>query len=237
MINRKTIYIGKVFGIPIDVDYSWFFIFILLSWLLAANYFPVHYPGWAALSYWLLGCFTALFLFVSVLLHELGHSLVARYFKIPVQNIVLLIFGGISQFKRNPKNALQEFWVALAGPLVNIILWAVFYYAAPLVKPFAMLSAFFKYLAYINLILAVFNLIPGFPLDGGKVLLAVVWSFNHNLRKATIIAANVGRLFAFLFIFWGAMSILTGNIYDGLWLIFIGWFLESAASVQIHKQP
>ncbi len=235
MVHKKSTYIGRVFGIPIDVDYSWYFIFILLTWLLSAQYFPVHYPNWTNLTYWILGSLTSLFLFVSVLLHELGHSAAAKFFKIPVTKITLMIFGGIAQIARNPKKAGQEFWIAISGPVVNLILWAVFHSLASLFSSVSGIYAFCTYLAYINIVLAVFNLVPGFPLDGGKVLLALIWGFNHNLKKATIIAANIGRIFAFLFILWGALSITIGDIYDGLWLIFIGWFLDSAAAVEIHK--
>jgi len=131
MVHKKSTYIGRIFGIPIDVDYSWYFIFILLTWLLSTQYFPVHYPNWTSLMYWLMGSLTSFFLFFSVLLHELGHSAAARFFKIPVTNITLMIFGGIAQIARNPKKAGQEFWIAISGPLVNFILWAVFHYMAP----------------------------------------------------------------------------------------------------------
>ncbi len=234
-MHQKSINIGKIFGIPIEIDYSWFYVFVLFTWLLAAEYYPAHYHNWTTVTYWILGFITSILFFASVLLHELGHSLVARYFKIPVDDIVLLIFGGISKIKRNPQSPAQEFWIVLAGPLMNILLWALFLLTAPLVKNSAQLYALFTYLAYINLILGIFNLIPGYPLDGGKVLLAVVWAVNHDLKKATIISANVGRFFAFLFIFLGSFIILTGDIFDGLWLIFIGWFLESAAASQVHR--
>ncbi len=235
-MHRKTINIGRLFGIPIEIDYSWFYMFFLVTWLLAAEYFPAHYHGWSTEMYWMLGLVTSILFFVSVLLHELGHSLVARFFGIPVDDIVLLIFGGISKIRRNPKTPGQEFWMVLAGPLVNIALWAIFMTLAPLVRFSEPLYALFTYLAFINLILGIFNLIPGYPLDGGKALLAIIWATNHDLQKATIIAANVGRFFAYLFIFLGLFFIFAGDIWDGLWLAFIGWFLESAAATQVHKE-
>ena len=235
-MHQKTIKIGRLFGIPIEIDYSWFYMFFLVVWLLADEYYPAHYHDWLPVMYWVMGTITSLLFFFSVLLHELGHSLVARYFGIPVDDIVLLIFGGISKIRRNPQTPAQEFWIVLAGPLVNILLWALLMLAASMVRSYETVYALFTYLAYINLILGIFNLIPGYPLDGGKALLAIIWAANHDLLKAIIIAANVGRLFAYLFIFLGLFLIFAGNIWDGLWLAFIGWFLESAAATQVHKE-
>ncbi len=223
-------------GIPIGVDFSWFLIFGLLSWSLAQNYFPGEFKDWPTYLYWFLGMVTSLLLFASVLLHELGHSYMARRFDLPVRSITLMVFGGVAQIAGEPRSARAEFWIALAGPLVSFLIGAVLYLVEPLVREFAPLLAVVKYLAYINIILAVFNLIPGFPLDGGRVFRAIVWAVTHNLRKATIIAGNVGRFFAFLFIYFGMLQIFTGNVGNGLWIIFIGWFLESAASAQIHQQ-
>ncbi|NOX37332.1 MAG: CBS domain-containing protein [Calditrichaeota bacterium] len=235
-MNKNTISLGRIFGIPLNVDSSWFLIFALLSWMLASNYYPREFPGWPLWQYWFMGMFTSIFLFVSVLLHELGHSLVARHFHLPVQRITLFVFGGIAQIAGEPPSARAEFWIALAGPIVSFALAALFHLITPLVQGWDALFAFFKYLAFINLILAGFNLIPGFPLDGGRIFRSILWGITKNLRKATFIAANVGRFFAFAFIFLGAMQIIAGHIMDGLWTIFIGLFLESAASSQIQQQ-
>ncbi len=235
-MHQKTIRIGRIFGIPIEIDYSWFYVFFLVTWLLADEYFPAHYHNWTLAAYWFWGALTSVLFFVSVLLHELGHSLVARLFGIPVDDIVLMIFGGISKIRRNPKTPTQEFWIVLAGPLVNILLWAMLMLLASSVRGWEQMYALLTYLAYINLILGIFNLIPGYPLDGGKALLAIIWAANHDLQKATVIAANVGRMFAYFLIFWGLFLVFAGNIWDGLWLAFIGWFLESAAATQVHKE-
>ncbi len=233
-MSRQSWVIGRVWGIPIAVDYSWFLVAILVSWMLARSYFPAEFPGWSNLTYWSVAIITTLLLFASVLLHEIGHSLTARWFRLPVKRIVLFIFGGIAQIVGEPPSARAEFWIALAGPITSLVLGGIFYWFAEWVAPVPQLFALTKYLSMINIVLAVFNLIPGFPLDGGRVFRAIVWGTTKNFRKATFIAAGVGRGFAFLFISLGALQILSGKIGDGLWTLFIGWFLENAASSQIH---
>lgn len=235
-MNRQNIYLGRISGIPVGVDYSWFLIFGLLSWMLALDYFPAEFKNWPVWEYWLAGIITSLMLFGSVLLHELGHSIVAVRFKLPVRRITLFVFGGVSEIVGEPPSAWSEFWIALAGPLVSFALGAFFYLIEPLFPPHSVVFAIVKYLAFINIILAVFNLIPGFPLDGGRIFRAIIWGITRNLRKSTVIAGNVGRFIAFFFIYLGVTQIFSGNVANGLWTIFIGWFLESAASSQIHQQ-
>jgi Zn-dependent protease len=235
-MNRSTISLGRILGIPIGVDYSWFLIFALLTWSLATSYFPAEFTNWPVTQYWIVGAVTVIFMFGSVLLHELGHSVVAIRYKIPVRNITLFIFGGVAQIGAEPPSAISEFWIAIAGPVMSFALALFFGLLQSIVGTFAPLLAIAKYLAYINGALALFNLIPGFPLDGGRVFRAILWGTTHNLRRATLIAGNVGRLIAYLFILWGVWQIFTGNFGNGLWIAFIGWFLESAASSQIQQQ-
>jgi len=235
-MNRSTISLGKIFGIPIGVDYSWFLIFALLTWSLATSYFPAEFSNWPVAQYWVVGAVTVIFMFGSVLLHELGHSIVALRYKIPVRSITLFIFGGVAQIGAEPPSAISEFWIAIAGPVVSFALAGLFGLLQTLVGALAPVLAVAKYLAYINGALGLFNLIPGFPLDGGRVFRAILWGITHNLRRATLIAANVGRLIAFLFILLGVWQIFVGNFGNGLWIAFIGWFLESAASSQIQQQ-
>ncbi|HTR82003.1 MAG TPA: site-2 protease family protein [Bacteroidota bacterium] len=223
-------------GIPIALDYSWFLIFALLSWSFAVSYYPAQFGDWSPAMYWVMGALTAVMLFVSVLIHELGHSVIALKYKIPIRSITLFIFGGVAQIANEPPSASAEFWIALAGPVTSLLLAVAFFVLQFLFSPSPPLFALLKYLSNINFMLALFNLIPGFPLDGGRVFRAVVWGFNHSLRKATLIAGNVGRFIAFLFIFIGFWQMFTGNVGDGLWIAFIGWFLESAASSQIQLQ-
>jgi Zn-dependent protease len=233
---RHTIPLGRVFGIPIDVDYSWFLIFSLLTWVLAVSYFPSQFQNWSATEYWVVGAITAAMLFASVLLHELGHSLVALRYKVPVKRITLFIFGGVSQITAEPPSAAAEFWVAIAGPAVSFGLAIFFWGLSPFVASVPPALAVTKYLALLNFILGVFNLIPGFPLDGGRVFRAMVWGIQRNFQRATIVAAVTGRFFGFLFILIGAWQVLVGHLINGLWIAFIGWFLESAAAAQVQQQ-
>ncbi len=233
-MTRHTIPLGRILGIPIGLDYSWFVIFALLTWMLAGSYYPAEFKDWPPMLYWFLGAVTAILLFVSVLLHELGHSVVALRYGIPVRSITLFLFGGVAQIGAEPPSAIAEFFIAIAGPLVSLVL-AVFLYAVqPLAAGMEPLLGLAKYLAYINLALVLFNLIPGYPLDGGRVLRAIVWAVTGNMRRATLVAANVGRFFAFLLIFAGVWQMFSGNFGGGLWIAFIGWFLDNAASGQVQ---
>jgi Zn-dependent protease/CBS domain-containing protein len=181
-----------------------------------------------------MGALTAIMLFVSVLLHELGHSVVALRYKIPVRSITLFIFGGVAQIGAEPPSAAAEFVIAIAGPIVSLVLAAVFSVAQPIVADVGPLLGLTKYLAYINFAVFFFNLIPGYPLDGGRVFRAIIWAVTGNMRRATLIAANVGRFFGFVFIFVGVWRIFGGDL-GGLWIAFIGWFLDNAATAQVHQ--
>jgi Zn-dependent protease/CBS domain-containing protein len=216
------------------LDYSWFVIFALLTWMLAGSYYPEEFKHWSPLLYWLMGAVTAIMLFVSVLLHELGHSMVALRYKIPVRSITLFLFGGVARIGAEPPSAIAEFFIAIAGPLVSLALAVFFYAAQPLVAGMEPLLGLAKYLAYINMALVLFNLIPGYPLDGGRVLRAIVWAITGSMDRSTLVAANAGRFFACLLIFVGVWQTLSGN-FGGLWIAFIGWFLDNAASVQIQQ--
>jgi Zn-dependent protease len=232
---RNQVHLGRIFGIQIGLDYSWFLIVALLTWLLAVNYYPGEFKNWSPALYWIIGAATAIMLFVSVLLHELGHSAVAIAYGVPVRAITLFIFGGVSQIEAEPPSAGAEFLIAIAGPLVSAALGGVFYGLEHVVAGNAPLWGLTEYLAYINIALAVFNLIPGYPLDGGRVFRAIVWAVTKNLRRATLVAANVGRLFGFLFIFFGVLQVFSGNFSGGIWIAIIGWFLESAATAQSQQ--
>jgi len=235
-MNHHTIPIGRIMGIPIGLDYSWFLIFVLLTWSFAVNYYPAEFHDWAAPTYWLTGAATAILLFVSVLIHELGHSVIALRYKIPIRNITLFLFGGVAQMAAEPTSASAEFWISIAGPATSFGLAALFYLFTGFVGAVPPLLGLVKYLAYMNFSLVVFNLLPGFPLDGGRVFRAIVWGLSHNFQKATRIAAGAGRFVAFLFIVLGVWQVFAGNIGNGLWIAFIGWFLDSAASSQVQQQ-
>jgi Zn-dependent protease len=234
-MDKNTIPLGKILGIPIGIDPSWFLVFVLLTWSLASSYFPDEFKNWPAWQYWLLGAITSIVMFASVVLHELGHSIVALRYKIPVRSITLFIFGGVAQIMSEPPSAISEFWIAIAGPFTSFLLALFFALLRMLVGGFSPALALASYLAYINASLAIFNLIPGFPLDGGRVFRAIVWGFTHSLSRATMIAANLGRAIAFGFILIGVWQIFQGNYGNGLWIAFIGWFLESAAVAQLRQ--
>jgi Zn-dependent protease/CBS domain-containing protein len=221
--------VGKIFGIDIYIDSSWFVIFILLTWLLATSYFPQQYPDWQTLQFWLIGIFTSLSMFASVLIHELAHSLVAKLQGEEVRRITLFILGGVAQLTEEPKKPWKELTMALVGPSASIILAIGFFIVSFFLNGVSeSLEASFLYLAIINFVLAVFNLLPGFPMDGGRVFRALIWQVTGNLKKATRIASRVGQGVAFLLMFLGIYQILRGDL-GGFWPIFVGWFLHSAA--------
>lgn len=227
----EGISIGKAFGIPLKLHYSWFIVFVLVVWSLAAGYFPAAYPHWNLTTSIIAGVITSLLFFASVLAHELMHSVVAQAAGIPIQSITLFIFGGVSRMTEEPKQPQVEFRMALAGPLTSLVLGGIFLaiwrWLGDLPE-FAKAIAF--WLGWINIALASFNLIPGFPLDGGRVLRSLLWWQSGNLRSATRIASTVGRGIGYLLILIGIALIFMGNWINGLWLAFIGWFLESAAA-------
>jgi Zn-dependent protease/CBS domain-containing protein len=235
-VFRHTIPLGRILGITIDLDYSWFLIFGLMTWILAVSYYPAEFKNWSPAGYWLMGAATAVLLFVSVLLHELGHSVVAKHFGIPVPRITLFLFGGVSQIATEPADANKEFWMAAAGPAVSFALAVIFWEVRLVLVGAPALFALVKYMALLNLVLGAFNLIPGFPLDGGRVFRAIIWRISHNYRRATSVATFTGRFFGFSLIFVGVWMLLAGDLLNGLWTAFIGWFLESAAGSQLQQQ-
>ena len=235
-MKNNTIHLFRVSGIPVGLDPSWFLVFALITWALAISYFPAEFKNWSRLQYWSVAAVTSLLFFLCVLLHEVGHSLVALKYKLPVKSITMFIFGGVSEITAEPTNALSEFVIAFAGPLTSLILTAIFYLFQILFRSIEPVYAISKYLALINGILAIFNLIPGFPLDGGRVFRAIVWGISHNLRRATEIAMYLGHAIAFVFILLGVWRLFQGDWIDGLWIAFIGWFLENAVVGQVQQQ-
>ncbi|MFQ5343398.1 MAG: site-2 protease family protein [Anaerolineae bacterium] len=226
---RASLTFGRVFGIPIGAHSSWFLVAALVTWSLASGYFPQEYPGWATATYWLVGIVTAVLFFASVLIHELGHSVVALREGVPVRSIVLFIFGGVAQIEREPPTAGAEFRIAIAGPLTSFALAGIFGLLGRVAAVSPVSAAPAVYLGRINLMLALFNLIPGFPLDGGRVLRAVLWQYAGSFRQATRRATSVGQGVAFLFILFGVGQMFFGQFLNGLWIAFIGWFLNNAS--------
>ncbi|MGQ9586340.1 MAG: M50 family metallopeptidase [Anaerolineae bacterium] len=235
-MNKSAFQIARVFGIPVRIHISWLIIFVLITWGLAGQFFPQQYPNWPTTLYWVIGVATSLLFFLSVLLHEIAHSLVSMATGVPVRDITLFIFGGAAQITREPRSALNEFLMAIAGPLTSIALGILFAISGLVARLFSEpLAALSFYLAGINALLGFFNLIPGFPLDGGRVLRAILWALGGDMPQATRWASRVGQLVAYLMIFAGIWRILGSGRLDGLWWIFIGWFLDNAASTSYQQ--
>jgi len=225
--------IGKVFGIQLRLHYSWFIIFVFLTVLLVS-------PYWLSLLWWVIGIVTCLLFFSSVVAHELAHSLVGRANGIPIKSITLFIFGGVAQMTREAARPGAEFKMAVAGPVCSLVIGSLFgllwFFNQGMGEPIATMV---QWLAYINVALAVFNLIPGFPLDGGRVFRSLLWQVTGNYRRSTRIATQVGRGIGYLFILGGILIAFLHPFgldwFSGLWLVFIGWFLENAASASYRQ--
>ncbi len=223
--------IGSLLGIDIRIDSSWIIIFTFITWALASFYFPNRFPGWPQLQYWVIGVVTSLLFFASVLGHELTHSLVAKRQGEEVRSITLFILGGVAELKGEPGSPSKEFSMALVGPVSSMIIAFFFWAISLLVRDFSQpLWALTRYLALINLIVGIFNLMPGFPMDGGRVLRAIIWRVTGNLKRSTRIASLTGQAIAFLFIMFGIFLIFSRALFNGLWWVFIGWFIHSAAA-------
>lgn len=238
---RGGIPIGKLFGIALRLNYSWFIVFGLVTWALAFDYFPSMYSTWDVAMRLSAGLLTSLLLFGSLMAHELMHSVVAQAAGIPVRSITLFVFGGVSEITKEPQKPKDELLIALAGPLTSLVIGSIFWLMWFVARDASeVVSAIAFWLGWTNVVLAVFNLIPGFPLDGGRVLRAILWWLKRDLRKATRIASNIGRGMGYIFIFagiyfifGGAVSILgmiIGGFINGIWFALIGWFMENAAA-------
>ncbi|MDD5038917.1 MAG: site-2 protease family protein [Dehalococcoidales bacterium] len=222
--------LGRIASIEIGVHYTWFLALFLIAWSLAEGLFPQSYPGWDKATYWTIGLLATLLLFGSVVTHEIAHSLVANARGLRVRNITLFIFGGVSNIESEPEQPKVEFAMAIVGPLTSLALAGIFWGLAQVVGAKGTpLAAMLDYLSMVNALLAGFNLLPGFPLDGGRVLRSIIWQTTGDLTKATNIAANVGRVFGWGFMALGVFYMLGGNFLSGLWIAFIGWFLSGSA--------
>ena len=222
--------IFRIAGIDINIHISWLIILVFLTFSLATGWFPITYPGSSTATYYLLGFIASILLFVSVLLHELAHSFVARSRGLQVKSIVLFIFGGVSNIEQEPQTPGIEFSMAFVGPLVSLLIGVVCYGLWFLVRgTHSLIVPILSYLALMNIILGIFNLIPGFPLDGGRVLRSIIWKATGNFQTATNITTFVGQAFAYLIILWGILLFFAGNAFNGLIIIFTGWFLLTSA--------
>lgn len=231
----KRFDVFRLFGFPIRVDLSWFIIAVLVTWSLAENLFPVSHPNLGQLTYWWMGGIGALGLFASVILHELGHAVMARRDGLRIQGITLFIFGGVAELLDEPPNPKVELRVAVAGPMVSAALGVVCLSAGRLVPGPVPVVAVLSYLGMINLFLVGFNVIPALPLDGGRVLRALLWQWKGNVRQATRVASSVGAGFGTLLIALGVVAVLNRAFVAGMWWFLIGLFLRNAARMSYHQ--
>lgn len=230
-MERNSVYLFKVFGIPIRVHASWLVIFALITLTVVSDFRVESHNQWPQATYWIAGIIASLLFFVSVLLHELAHSVVARRSGMNVRGIVLFVFGGVSELGEEPGSAQIEFIMAFVGPLTSFVIGAVALLAWWLTRTVvnAPVSAVARYLGVINLLLGAFNLVPGFPLDGGRVLRSILWGITGNLERSTRWASRMGSLVAYALIVIGVLFVFSGNWQQGIWFAFIGWFLNNAA--------
>lgn len=231
---KAQIKLGRIFGVEIGLHYSWFLIALLIT-LSIAGQFTLHNPGWNDSFRWGLAIVTAVLFFAAILVHELSHAVVAKARGLPVRSITLFALGGVAQIEKEAADAKTEFWMGIIGPITSFVIGVVCLAIAfalgwvPPEFPQRPLPAMLMWLGYINIGLAIFNMIPGFPLDGGRVLRAIAWWITGNPKRATTIAARVGQVIAFGMIIYGVMQFFGGAGFGGLWIAFIGWFLLTAS--------
>jgi Zn-dependent protease len=230
--------VGSILGFEIRIDYSWFVIFFLILWSFSAGVFPQAVPGLTSGAYLAMGTVGTLLFFASLLAHELSHSVVARRRGIPVEGITLFIFGGMARTRSEAERPEDELVIAGVGPLASFVIafgFALVWQMGSAVGAPLVVTEVARYLAFINVVLAVFNLLPGFPLDGGRLFRAVVWHFTGDFTRATRWASNGGQWLGYLLIALGVLQALAGVVLGGLWLVFIGWFLRTAASFSFRQ--
>ena len=233
----KTIKLFSLFGFDVKIDISWLVLAFLITWSLAQGLFPYYFKDLTSTTYWWMGIFGAIGLFFSIIFHELSHSLVARNFGLPIKGITLFVFGGVAHMEEEPPSAKAEFLMAIAGPVSSVLLGIVFYVlrtVGNIAWPLPV-TGVLGYLAFINWILAGFNLLPAFPLDGGRVLRSVLWKWKNNIGWATRIASRIGTLFGFVLIAMGVIQFFSGNLIGGIWWFMIGLFLQNAARMSYQQ--
>ena len=229
----KQLNLFKLFGFQVRIDFSWIIIAILVVWSLSTGLFPFQYQGLSTRTYWIMGIIGALGLFLSIIIHEFSHSLVARRYGMNMKGITLFIFGGIAEMSNEPPNPRSEFLMAAAGPVTSILLAAIFYgsYSGLKGEIADPVNGVVRYLAFINALLAAFNILPAFPLDGGRMLRSILWGVKDDFRWATRISSRIGTGFGILLIGFGIFNFLSRNFIGGMWWFLIGIFLYSTAKM------
>jgi Zn-dependent protease/predicted transcriptional regulator len=233
----KRIDLFRLFGFPVRLDVSWFIVAVVIAWSLAAGLFPARVPGLPAATYWAMGIVGTIALFGSIILHEFAHAFVARRQGIPMRGITLFIFGGVAEMGDEPSSARAEFLMAVAGPLASFLIAALCFLVASAAHgswPLPV-TGVIAYLAFINALLAAFNLLPAFPLDGGRIFRAALWAWKRDLRWATQVAARVGSGFSVGFMFLGVLTLFRGDFIGGLWWFLIGMFLRRASTASYEQ--
>ncbi len=234
----KQLNLFKLFGFQVKIDFSWVFIAVLITWSLSTGLFPFQYKGFTTRTYWIMGIIGVLGLFLSIVIHEFAHSMMARRYGMQMKGITLFIFGGMAEMSDEPPSPRAEFMMAVVGPVTSILLAGVFYviYIAGATEgqpnP---VNGVVQYLAFINALLAAFNIVPAFPLDGGRMLRSVLWGIKGDLRWATRVSARIGSGFGILLIGFGIFNVFAGNFIGGMWWFLIGMFLYSAAKMSYQQ--
>jgi Zn-dependent protease/predicted transcriptional regulator len=234
----KQLNLFKLFGFQVKIDFSWVFIAVLIAWSLSTGLFPFQYQGLSTRTYWIMGIIGSLGLFLSIIIHEFSHSLAARRYGMHMKGITLFIFGGMAEMSDEPPSPRAEFMMAVVGPVTSILLAGVFYViyiaGATQGQPNPV-NGVVRYLAFINALLAAFNVVPAFPLDGGRMLRSVLWGVKGDLRWATRVSARIGSGFGILLIGIGIFNVFAGNFIGGMWWFLIGMFLYSAAKMSYQQ--
>jgi len=225
-----SISLGNIFGVRVDIHFSLFLIVAFISWSLATGFLPDQYPNWELRTYWITGLVSALSLFVSVLLHEFAHSLAAQRRGYPVDGITLFILGGVSNLRSEANKAIDEFVISIVGPLTSLAIAGIIRLAVVIMDGSSPIIAVFDYVSWINLALAVFNMLPAFPLDGGRVLRSAIWAVTGSFDRATNVSTRGGQIVGILLMALGALAIFQGLELQGIWAALVGWFLYNAAT-------
>lgn len=231
---KASIRLGRIYGVEIGLHYSWLIIAVLIV-LSLSSYFASAHPDWGSSTISLMAVFTALLFFLAIIVHELSHAAVARLKGLPVRSITLFALGGVAQIEKESPDAKTEFWIGIVGPITSAIIGLVCLSVAwllgwsPMSEPDTPIMAMLVWLGYINFALAIFNMIPGFPMDGGRVLRGIIWAVTGDGPRSTKIASVSGQALAFLFIILGLFLFFSGAGFGGIWIAFIGWFLLNAA--------
>jgi len=234
----KRIPLFKLFGFTVNADISWLVLAVLITWSLAKGLFPRYFPGFPDTTYWWMGIAGACGLFISIIFHEFCHSIVARQFGLSIKGITLFIFGGVAEMESEPESPKAEFLMAIVGPLSSALLGAIMYFVYIAGRSMAWpapVNGVLQYLMVINFILAGFNLLPAFPLDGGRVLRSILWSIKGNLRWSTRIASGFGSAIGIFMMVFGFLSFITGNFIGGIWYFLIGMFIRQASQMSYSQ--